>query len=211
MNASRLDTRATFAPLGIALMVVLMLPDVRGSQESTLVTHMLVQLPLLTLSGWCLGTGLLSMLPRLGRTEWNQGGIPGLIIAVFTLLFWMLPKSLDGSLDDPLLEVVKFVTLPLCFGLPLALSWPRAQALVRGFLKAQFISMLGVLSFIYTHAPVRICNNYLVSEQETAGLLLGGAAVVLAIGWTAPLFFAAEPNAVAQDKPVIAPEAASHA
>lgn len=211
MSAARLHTRATLAPLGLILMAVLMLPEVRGSQESALVTHMLVQLPLLVLAGWCLGTGLLSIIPALGHTKWNRGGIPGLLVAIYTLLFWMLPKSLDGALDDPALEMAKFASLPLCFGLPLALSWPRAHVLVRGFLKAQFLSMLGVLSFLYTHAPVRICNNYLVSEQETAGVLLGGAAIALALGWAAPLFFAPGSRAATPDTPLIAREAQSRA
>lgn len=188
--ARALDIRATHAALGLALMGVLLLPEIRVAQEARLVTHMLVQLPLLALAGWCLGTGLPSMIPALSHTGWNRGGIPGLIVAVTTLSFWMLPKSLDGSLDDPALEFAKFVTLPFCLGAAFAISWPRAHPLVRGFLKAQFVSMLGVLAFLYTHAPARICNNYLLGEQPWAGVLFAAAAITLAILWGGSLFFA---------------------
>lgn len=176
-------------PLGASLLAVLALPDVRQFYEAALVSHMLVQLPLLALAGWLMGKGLMTMVPESRSTSWNRGGITGLIIAIITLLFWMLPKSLDAALGDTGTEVAKFVMLPLCLGLPLALSWPRAHVLIRGLLKAQFISMLGVLSFLYTHAPVRICNNYLVGEQETAGLLMGGAAIALAAYWGSILVF----------------------
>jgi hypothetical protein len=155
---------------------------------------MLVQLPLLVLAGWCLGTSCMSLFGRARKSEWNQGGIPGLLIAITALLFWMLPKSLDGALEGIDLEVAKFITLPLCLGVPLALSWRRAHPLVRGFLKAQFLSMLGVLSFLYSAAPIRICNNYLVSEQETLGLLLGAIALLLAGLWGGALFFGEQQN-----------------
>lgn len=170
-------------PLGALLLAVLALPDVRQFHEAALVSHMLVQMPLLALAGWFMGRGLVNMLPACRSTAWNQSGIPGLIVAITTLLFWMLPKSLDAALGDSVVEIAKLVTLPLCLGMPLALSWPRGHVLVRGLLKAQLISMLGVLSFLYTHAPVRICNNYLVGEQQTAGVLMGGIALALAAYW----------------------------
>jgi hypothetical protein len=48
--------------------------------------------------------------------------------------------------------------------------------------------MLGVLAFLYIHAPVRICNSYLVADQERLGFAFLMTAIGLAIAWAIPLF-----------------------
>lgn len=159
----------------------------RTELERDPVLHVLVQLPALALAGWLIGT-VLRERPRL-VSRIDESGIPSLLIALFTGVFWMLPRSLDAALDDVAMEAFKFVSLPLMLGMPLALSWPKIHPLVRAFLKANAVSMLGVLAFLYTHAPVRICNNYLVSDQERLGIGFLVVAVALSVAWCLPLFF----------------------
>jgi hypothetical protein len=43
----------------------------------------------------------------------------------------MLPRMLDQALADPLMDIAKFLSLPLLVGLLLGLSWPRMPALAR--------------------------------------------------------------------------------
>ena len=134
------------------------------------------------------GAVLAPVLP-LGRGDWNRGGWACLIVAVSSIAFWMLPRSIDAALSDPLWEAGKFVSLPLLVGLPLRLGWARAHPLLRAMLKAQALSMLGVLAFLYTHAPVRLCNAYLGEDLQRLGLGFLALALILAAAWVAPLIF----------------------
>ena len=159
----------------------------RGAFEKFPLTHILVQLPLLICVGYLLVD---EKLLRLG--EWNKGGYATLLIAIFTIAFWMLPRSIDAALSSNYIEVLKFITVPLLIGLPLKLGWAQAHPILKGFLKAQAISMLGVAAFIYIHAPVRICVSYLENAQQDLGYGFLYTAIALAVLWSAPLFLSRE-------------------
>ena len=88
--------------------------------------------------------------------------------------------------------------MPLLIGSALRLGWPRAHPMLRGFLKAQALAMLGVLAFLYTHAPVRLCNAYLAEDQLRLGLAFLATAFALAVLWVAPLLGAQEAAAPAR-------------
>ncbi len=97
------------------------------------------------------------------------------------------------------MELAKFFSIPLLIGIPLAVFWEHAHPIVRGFLKANALSMLGVLAFLYIHAPIRICNNYLVSDQERLGWGFLFMAFALALIWVVPLFVGRHPNVMAEE------------
>ncbi len=155
----------------------------RGPLESDPVTHILVQLPLLVLAGALAVSGSVIV-----EGAWNRGGVASLLVAVFAIAYWMLPRSIDAALASPVVEAAKFVSVPLLIGGPLVMGWPQAHPLLRGFLKAQAISMLGVLAFLYTHAPDRICNAYLASDQERLGYGFLFVALGVSLLWIIPLF-----------------------
>ena len=162
---------------GLALIVILALPPVRTGLEAAMVGHMLVQLPLLALGGWW----CVRALPEPWRARlqaYNGHGLPGILLVLFGVAFWMLPRSLDAALSAPVVEAAKFVTLPMLVGAPLALSWPRLHPVAKGFVFANALSMLGVLGWLYRESPVRLCNFYLIDQQTLAGnglLILAGA------------------------------------
>lgn len=154
----------------------------RGPLEADPISHVLVQLPMLALAG--------ALLPWPGGTgDWSRGGWAALLVAIFAMAFWMLPRSIDAALAEPMTEVAKFVTVPLAIGLMLRLGWARAHPLLRGGLKAQALAMLGVLAFLYTHAPARLCNAYLADDQVRLGLGFLWVAIGLGLAWALPLFF----------------------
>ncbi|MGH1479439.1 MAG: hypothetical protein ACRBM6_12105 [Geminicoccales bacterium] len=167
-------------PLSLAAAIVATCGFLRGWLESDPVTHVLVQLPLLALAG-AMGIAALT-----NRPDWPP--LPLILVAIFTTAFWMLPRSIDAALVTPSVELAKFVTVPCLIGAPLLIGWRQAHPLLRGFLKAQTISMLAVMAFLYTHAPIRICNAYLVADQERLGFGFLLAAAVCAILWTVPIF-----------------------
>ena len=180
---------ALCAPTGAALIVASVLLFSRTWLEATLVGHVLVQMPLLALTGWLFGS---AFEPRLDwiMERWNRFGFAGFTLAIFTILFWMLPRSVDSAVANPAYEMFKFVSLP-CTGAALALSFPRTHPLFAAALKANVVSMLAVLAWVYAAAPVRLCNSYLGSEQKMLGAGMAVLAGALAINWGLGLLFGA--------------------
>lgn len=169
-----------------AVMLWLLCVLFRQPLESHPITHVLVQLPALAWCGWLLARNS-SIGLSVARQSWNQGGFAALLAALFLIIFWMLPNSIDAALTKPNMNVFKYLSVPLGVGAALATGWPRAHPILKGFLKANAISMLAILAFLYTHAPVRICNAYLVVDQEQLGYGFLYTAIGLSILWTAPL------------------------
>ena len=163
--------------MGFGLLALLALPPVAVWLEATLSRHLLVQIPLLAVSGYLLGPVIGRLRPRrLGG--YNTGGVPGVLLAMFAASFWMLPRSLDAVLADSFMEIAKFVSVPVFIGIPLALSWHKLHAIAKGFIWANLISMLAVLGWLYLASPVRLCNSYLLDQQH----VLGWAMLALAAG-----------------------------
>ena len=174
--------------LSLALFLLAAASPLRGWWETSLSGHMLGQIPVLIVAGALGARGLFSTPP-----PWlmaiDRQGVVGLLVTLFALVFWMLPRSLDAALAEPPMEVAKFVSVPVLIGMPLALSWPRSPVLVKGFVLAQLLTMMLVVGWLYTTAPVRLCNYYLSSEQIFAGHLLIGLAVVGGLIWLARALF----------------------
>jgi hypothetical protein len=179
---------------GGLLIVLLALPPSRAWLESDLIGHVLVQIPLLALSGWLIGSAFASRVHDM--KGWNHGGVAGLTLVIFTTLFWMLPRSIDSAVQQTGYEVIKFLSLP-CAGAALGMSFPRAHTLLRGVLKANLISMLGVFAWLYVTAPVRLCISYFKSDQEKLGLAMAVLAGTLAISWGISLLFGTTRSAIA--------------
>ena len=98
MNARPTLTWFQGAAGGI-LIVLLALPRTRGWLEADLIGHVLAQMPLLALAGWLVGDAFAPRLRQIGE-NWNQGGVAGLTLVIFTGLFWMLPRSVDGAVQQ---------------------------------------------------------------------------------------------------------------
>lgn len=156
--------------------------------ELTMVGHVLIQLPLLVICGWLITP---SLPPRWKSAieKYNEYGIPGILIVTFTVIFWMLPRSLDAALATPFMEFAKFVTLPTLIGIPLALSWPLLTPVTKGFVIGNLLSMLTVLGWLYTQAPIRLCNYYLINQQQQVGTLLLAITVGITLYFTLKCFF----------------------
>ena len=100
----------------------------------------------------------------------------------------MLPRYIDLSISDPWVEYTKFISIPLLIGVPLALSWNLLGPIVKGFFIANLLSMLVVLGWLYIHAPIRLCNNYLQQEQILLGYIF---LIIMFVGagyWTIKAF-----------------------
>lgn len=166
------------------LFLALLIPPVRQALEASMTAQMLVQIPLLAAVGY-LARDILSERIQAGINDWNHRGITGLVLATLAGACWMLPRALDAAVTEPLVAVAKYLSVPLLIGLPLALSWPRMSFIVRGVFLAELIATCFRLGWLYLDSPVRLCNNYLLGDQQQLGeyMLMIGSALFLWIAW----------------------------
>lgn len=169
--------------VALALFVVLALPPAAHALQARMQLQMLVQIPLLALAGY-LFRAALSDCWEARIHAWNPVGINGVIVATFVLSYWMLPRSMDAAVSDWPYAVAKFITVPLLVGLPMGLSWPRMNFIMRGVVVMELIAMFWRLGWLYLASPVRLCNNYLIDDQQLTGRYLLAAGVALLV-WVA--------------------------
>lgn len=164
------------------LLLLLLNPLSVNVLESNMTLYMLVQIPGLTACGCLYGSVLRPRLPS-WCSELDKSGIAGLLTAVFTIGYWILPRSVDAAINMPEVDALKFISLVLLAGIPLGISWPRTHALTRGIVWANVIAMLLVMSWLYLSAPVRLCNNFLAEQQQFLGKSM------MAVGFTVAVYF----------------------
>jgi hypothetical protein len=169
------------------LMILLVLPPILDRLESSMIGVMIVQIPLLVTAGYLAGVVTGQKLKRKSGS-WNANGIPGLLFGLFILFFWILPRSVDASLNDSYIKLAKLITLPLMAGIPFGVSWRRVHPVVKGAVKANLVSMLAVMGWLYLAVPVRVCNNYLLSQQNALGKTMLVIAILLALKWAIGAF-----------------------
>ena len=182
---SALDGRRWTLPSTLLLFAVLALPAVRHWLEASMTRHMLLQFPLLALVGY----GLASALPTRwaqGIHRWNEEGITGLFGLALALAVLMIPRVLDLALVNTRIELAKWCVLLLC-GAALKLSWRPAGWLVQGFFLGNVLPMTIVIGYLFESSPVRVCNAYLLDDQERLGQRLIWIAAAIALVWFAAL------------------------
>ncbi len=186
-------TRCAMAAAGLWL--VLATPPARAWLESSMVMHMLIQLPLLAAIGFCVGRAWLNSRPhglsaRIlgGAQSFNSGGVTGLIFASFVMVLWMLPRCLDSARLDIAADALKFLSVPAA-GVAVALSWPRVPTIARAVVHLEVIATLLRFGWGYLAADERLCLVYLAGDQQRTGelLLWLGAAYAIAVAWP-PMF-----------------------
>ncbi|HEY8587233.1 MAG TPA: hypothetical protein VIL60_11000 [Rhodanobacter sp.] len=162
--------------LAALLFVAMLLPPARQWLEGSMTLQMLVQIPLLVGVGYLLAPAIPQRIDAY-LARWNHGGITSVVLASLVGLFWMLPRSLDAAVTEPWMAIAKFVSLPLLLGLPLGLGWPRMGFVVRGVFLLELIATFFRLGWLYLVSPVRLCNNFLLDDQQRSGeymLVIGG-------------------------------------
>ena len=169
---------------GLAL-CLLALPGARLFLEASMTRHMLVQFPLLALVGFC-SAGALPRNWILRLNLWNGFGISGLFATALVLAILMIPRVLDLALVDGRVELIKWLALLLC-GAALRLSWQPAGLLVQGFFLGNVLPMMVVVGYLFESSPVRLCNAYLLDDQERLGQSLLWIATVTGLAWGAIL------------------------
>lgn len=183
------------------LLLFLAIPAVRDWFESHMARHMLIQLSLITASGWILAGGwALEKKPLL--RAWNAYGLPGLLFSLLATSFWMIPRAIDAARLLPWAETAKFASL-LAAGASLRYSWPLAGRIVQAFFLGNWCWMAAVVGLLYQNAPTRLCAVYLADEQVSAGFWLVGAALLAFLAWCIDLWRSGDWQRLIRDEPAL--------
>ncbi len=166
---------------GLCLLLVMLLPPMRHAVEARMSTHMLLQYPALLLAGALLAAPLAQRAPR-GLQRWNQLGIAGLVAAALAMALLMVPRVLDLALVDLRVEAIKLLAL-LASGAALAVSWQRAGTVIQAFFLGNMLPMLVVVGTLYQDAPARLCNAYLLEDQQTLGVAMVWLSAGILAAW----------------------------
>ncbi|MEH7381733.1 hypothetical protein V7138_14820 [Bacillus sp. JJ1533] len=172
--------RLRYLIIGLLLLLFVSFPYVRVLLEESMVGTMLIQYPLLVGGGYFLAKGF----PRKWRSfflYFNENGIAGMLITICVIGYWALPRSIDAALNEPFMELAKYISLPFLAGVLLYYSWQLLGSISRAFVWANLISMIFVMSWLYSASPARLCNNYLVTAQQQLGKAMFVLGLVLCI------------------------------
>lgn len=154
--------------LGIIIVGLVALPPIRQFLEAYMITHMLVQMPILIGAGLLMGDALMKKYPNFFE-KWDGSGVPGILLVYLITMYWMIPRAMDEALLLPTVEVFKYISLPFLVGLPLRHSWQKLSEVGKGFIIFNYIPMFALMAWLYIDSPIQICNNYLENEQKILG------------------------------------------
>lgn len=153
---------------GFILFMILVLPPVRDLLESIMAFHMHMQMMLLFISGILMAPFFRKYFGRL-LEKYNETGIPGAVLFLVILMYWMLPRAMDEALELWHIEMFKFISLPFLAGVPLRDSWRKigqaGQSIVYLFVSVVF----SIMAYLYIFSESTLCNNYLMTDQKTVG------------------------------------------
>ena len=153
---------------GLLLFVFLMFPPITALFESIMSIHMHMQMPLLLVVGMLMTPLLQKKFPGFFK-KWNSNGVPGLILFLIIVLYWMIPRAMDEALAIQAVEVFKFISWPFLAGVPLRDSWKKLGSLGKNFIYVSVSIIYGSMAWVYILSPVQLCNNYLIVEQRALG------------------------------------------
>lgn len=186
--ATRASPRFCLLLAGVLLALVW---GLEGPLTATMTRHMFVHIPLLLLCGMLFGralglyadksSGRLYRALRCYR-QYDEFGVPGLLLASFAGACWMLPRTLDFVLASGWADFWKFLSL-LIVGMVLYDALCRANVVIKLFFLGNFCWMAAVVGIVYQNNTARLCNYYLLGDQELAGMGLVALAVVLPLLW----------------------------
>src|SRR5699024_3235147 len=101
--------------------------------------------------------------------HYNKTGLPGVVLFLVILLYWMLPRTMDEALAIWFVELWKFVSLPFLAGVPLRASWKKISQTIAIILFWLLMFIFSVMTYLYIFSESTLCNNYLMIDQQTVG------------------------------------------
>ncbi|MGM8366100.1 hypothetical protein ACLIBG_11570 [Virgibacillus sp. W0181] len=153
---------------GLILYVFLMIPPVVTLAESIMSIHMHMQMPLLLAAGMLMTPFFQKRFPGF-FAKWNENGVPGIVLFMVIVSYWMLPRAMDEALTIPVVEIFKFISWPFLAGIPLRDSWNKITPRIQNVILIMNSLLFGAMAWVYIASPNQLCNNYAIVEQRALG------------------------------------------
>lgn len=153
---------------GLILFIFLALPPVVNLAESIMSIHMHMQMPLLAIAGMLMTPFIKRKFPNF-FSRWNSDGVPGIILALLVIFYWLIPRAMDDTLMLMSVEIFKFISWPFLIGMPLLDSWKKLSKTWKNITYISLTIAYLFMAGLYVFAPDQLCNNYLIIEQRTLG------------------------------------------
>ena len=171
MQRHAIGLRGSLLGLGLSPLLLLHEP-LRHAIESRMLLHMLVEFPLLTVSGWAL-----IKVWRPAANSFDEQGLLCITALLCVSAFWMIPLALDMSLLSAPVQCAKLASWWLC-GALLARSGSHLSPEACVFLFGNLAWMWATAGLLYQDEEQRLCVNYLIDDQLWTGRALVGLAVL---------------------------------
>lgn len=165
--------------LAVIFAIILVSPPIDNYLDVVMARHALIQIPSLLLCGYLAGI-------KINTLSFNPYGLSGLIFFTGTLIFWMIPRSLDSTVlfnsIDQIMHLNMFVA-----GFFLRSSISLIPFMVKVVYLIQFIAMCAALGILYLSINSWLCAVYTIEQQKETGrglLFISIAVFLLLIFWT---------------------------
>lgn len=153
---------------------IVWLPPVGSTLKHSMLTHMVLQIALLTVLGALLAEAWRrsdrNLISQLRPYRWAM-----LIVAATTLMLWMIPRLLDAAVQNVAVDALKVMSLAVG-GAVLRLCWTSFGPVIRGLLHVEALASLWRIGWLYLESPTRLCSQYSIGDQQRVGntlLVLG--------------------------------------
>jgi len=153
---------------GLILFIFMMMPPVIELTESIMSIHMHMQMPLLAIAGMLMYPIFKKWFPNFFE-RWNENGIPGMMLFLIIVIYWLFPRTMDEALTYTSTEVFKFISWPFLAGIPLRDSWGKLQQKYKDISLLIIVGLYGAMGMLYIFTEEQLCNNYLIVEQRALG------------------------------------------
>jgi hypothetical protein len=170
--------RALFGCLALSA-VLCALPPFGTLLMRTMLTQMLVQIPLLFFAAAIWGTRV-HLSPHARWRAWNAQGASGLLASALALTFWMTPIALDHAASAWTWEAAKIASVASA-GFIAGASWRLGSAVTHIFYLGNMLWMTATVGMLYQESTDRYCNAYLWDDQVLTGQALVGASIGIGI------------------------------
>jgi hypothetical protein len=127
---------------------------------------MLLQMPLLVGLGYA--AGLMWPMPQ---HRLAPLGLSAVFFAMGSLVFWMLPRSLDTAVTVAWADQAMHLNM-LAIGWSLAIGLPRLPFHTKMAFGVYGLAMALTAGVVYATTVVPVCSRYSVQQQNEAGALL---------------------------------------
>jgi hypothetical protein len=170
--------------LGMLIIAIgLSVPPFRAIIEQSMFMQMVIQMPLLFISGAFLNTFTLSKKVTQSISSWNIFGLTGFMLAQMILMYWMLPISVDRAVVMPLFDVAKVLTM-IVAGLLVGDALHKSPAPLQLFFIGYFAAMMIWLGMYFIYTDLRLCNAYSLNSQYWSGYGLCAISIATVSYWS---------------------------